>query len=130
MCALIKFSHKGDLKKTDRFLRRIKSRDFYQLLSSYGEKGVSLLSESTPRRTGATAGSWSYAVIMEDRTVGIEWYNSNLANDGRTPVAILIQMGHGTKNGGYVQPVDYINPCMQPLFDEITKAIDRAVKNL
>lgn len=85
---------------------------------------------ATPKRTGATALSWTYRIVMDEKSVGLEWLNSNMANDGVTPVAILIQMGHGTRNGGYVQPYDYINPSMAPLFDEVTEAISRVVKSL
>lgn len=130
MSGLIKFSVEGDLSKTERFLLGLKSRQIYKMLDIYGKKGVEALRASTPKRTGATANSWSYRVVMEHGEVGIEWLNSNKADDGRTPVAILIQMGHGTGTGGYVPPVDFINPTMQPLFDEIVAAIEKAVKSL
>jgi hypothetical protein len=130
MSGLVKFTHKGDFKKTLKFLENIKSKKIYTILDQYGQKGVDLLKASTPIRTGKTAASWSYRVVMEGDSVGIEWLNSNMANDGKTPVAILIQMGHGTRTGGYVPPRDYINPAMKPLFDEIVQAIDKAVKAL
>lgn len=130
MRGLVTFSTGADFKKTRKFLEAIRKRRIYDTLDEYGKKGVRLLQESTPKRTGLTAASWSYRVVMEDKSVGIEWLNSNMANDGVTPVAILIQMGHGTRNGGYVQPNDYINPTMGPLFDEITNKIAEVVRSL
>lgn len=130
MSGLVKFTHKGDFKKTSKFLEEIKSKRIYTILDQYGQKGVELLEANTPIKTGKTASSWSYRVVMEGNSIGIEWLNSNMANDGKTPVAILIQMGHGTRTGGYVPPRDYINPVMKPLFDEIVQAIDKAVKAL
>lgn len=130
MRGLITFDAGADFKKTAKFLESIRERRIYKILDEYGKKGVSLLRASTPRRTGATAESWDYRVVMEEGSVGIEWTNSNMADDGQTPVAILIQMGHGTRNGGYVPPTDYINPTMGPLFDEITDKIAEAVRSL
>lgn len=130
MRGLVTFSTGADFKKTRKFLEAIRKRRIYDTLDEYGKKGVRLLQESTPKRTGLTAASWSYRVVIEEKSVGIEWLNSNMANDGITPVAILIQMGHGTRNGGYVQPNDYINPTMGPLFDEITNKIAEVVRSL
>ena len=130
MRGLVTFSTGADFKKTRKFLEAIRKRRIYDTLDEYGKKGVRLLQESTPKRTGLTAASWSYRVVIEEKSVGIEWLNSNMANDGVTPVAILIQMGHGTRNGGDVQPNDYINPTMGPLFDEITNKIAEVVRSL
>lgn len=130
MGKIIEFKHSGEFKRTYRFLEAIREKRIYKILNTYGAKGVQLLSNSTPMRTGTTAHSWSYRVVMEGNLVGIEWLNSNMASDGRTPVAILIQMGHGTRTGGYVPPRDFINPAMKPLFDDVVRAIDGAVKSL
>lgn len=125
------FSTGSDFKKTRKFLESVTNRNIiYSVLDQYGKKGVDILMNATPKRTGATALSWTYRIVMDEKSVGLEWLNSNMANDGVTPVAILIQMGHGTRNGGYVQPYDYINPSMAPLFDEVTEAISRVVKSL
>lgn len=127
----ITFSTGSDFKKTRKFLESVTNRNIiYSVLDQYGKKGVDILMNATPKRTGATALSWTYRIVMDEKSVGLEWLNSNMANDGVTPVAILIQMGHGTRNGGYVQPYDYINPSMAPLFDEVTEAISRVVKSL
>ena len=130
MRGLVKFTHTGDFKKTEKFLEAIKTRQIYKILDKYGQKGVSILQENTPKRTGETANSWSYRVVYEGDIIGLEWLNSKMGNDGKTPVAILIQMGHGTRTGGYVPPVDYINPSMKPLFDDIVEAISKAVRTL
>lgn len=130
MAGLVTFNTGTDFKKTFKFLESIRERRIFTILDDYGKKGVSVLQAATPKRTGLTADSWSYRVIMEPNSVGIEWMNSNMAGDGRTPVAILIQMGHGTRNGGYVQPNDYINPAMNPLFDEITEKVSEVVRSL
>lgn len=130
MAGLITFNTGTDFKKTIKFLEAVRDRRIYNILDEYGKKGVEVLREATPKKTGLTSESWSYRIVMEPNSVGIEWLNSNMANDGTTPVAILIQMGHGTRNGGYVPPTDYINPAMNPLFNEITDRISEAVRSL
>lgn len=130
MSGLVKFTHQGDFKKTEKWLNAIKKKQIYSILDKYGQEGVELLKAATPKRTGATANAWSYRIEMEPNHVTIEWLNTNKGNDGKTPIALLIQLGHGTRNGGYVPPTDYINPAMKPLFDEIVQAIDKAVKSL
>lgn len=127
MAQLVQVTQKGNWRKTYKFLEAIRQKRMYSILNAYGEKGVSLLSAATPVRTGATAAAWYYTITMSDSEVGIEWHNNRMANDGRTPVAILIQMGHGTRNGGYVPPKDFINPAMKPLFDEIADAVWKVV---
>ena len=128
MSTLIKFTHQGSFKKTEGFLQSIRELHIYHILNQYGEKGVSLLQQATPKRSGKTANSWSYEVTVNGEEIKLEWLNDNVGNDGKTPIAILIQMGHGTRTGGYVPPTDYINPVMNPLFDEIVAAVDKAVK--
>lgn len=127
---MITFDRGVEFKNTLKFLEAIRDRRIYSILDKYGKKGVDLLSSATPKRTGKTAESWGYNIVMENGRVGIEWTNTNMGSDGRTPVAILIQMGHGTKNGGYVPPIDYINPVMAPLFDELTEEISKVVTML
>lgn len=125
---LLHITQVGDFSKTNSFLKKMKERVFYRNLDRFGKKGVELLSASTPKKTGLTADSWSYELERSDKGVRLVWRNSNKGSDGKTPIAILIQMGHGTRNGGYVPPVDYINPVMQPLFDEIVEYIGRTVR--
>lgn len=109
----------GDFKNIESFLSRMKKKTMYQNLRKYGEMGVASLAKYTPKDTGKTADSWSYE-IKEDANgnVTITWLNSNLAK-GWAPVAILLQYGHATRNGGYVQGIDYINPAMREVFQQI-----------
>ena len=127
---MITFDRGVEFKNTLKFLEAIRDRRIYGILDKYGKKGLDLLSSATPKRTGKTAASWGYNIVMENGRVGIEWTNTNMGSDGRTPVAILIPMGHGTKNGGYVPPTDYINPVLAPLFDELTEEISKVVTML
>lgn len=117
----IVITHKGDFIKTLRFLRKLRSKKFYDKLSKYGQLGVDALREATPKDTGKTSESWSYQINITGSSATITWSNSN-QNRGLY-IAVLIQYGHGTKNGGYVQGRDYINPAMKPVFDKIAKDI-------
>ncbi len=113
----IKLTSKGDFSKTYRFLKKIHSKSYYKKLNEYGKLGVEALKDATPKRTGKTAESWSYLVTYSHDTVTINWTNSNV-NKGLY-IAVLIQYGHGTRNGGYVQGIDFINPAMRPVFEKI-----------
>lgn len=116
--ASIRFVHKGNFKKTEDFLGRAKRFEIVRVLNYYGRKGVEALSEATPVRTGKAASSWSYEIKETDDGYSIYWTNSD-TNKG-IPIVVLIQYGHGTGTGGYVPSFDFINPVMNPLFDEIT----------
>lgn len=118
---MISFRHQGDLKKTTRLLTRIVEVSDIENISfeKYGRRGVEALSNATPQDSGETAQSWSYEIHKSPETVTITFKNSNV-NKG-VPIAIILQYGHGTKTGGYVQGRDYINPAMRPIFDEITR---------
>lgn len=117
----IKINHRGDFLKTERFLRKantkLGSRYQDQILEKYGRKGVEALASTTPKDTGKTSQSWSYEVISAKDSVRLVWKNSNIVNG--VPIAIILFYGHGTRNGGYVEGRDYINPALQPIFDEI-----------
>lgn len=115
---MISFRQKGDFSNLSKFLERAKEVIKMGELDKYGRRGVAALSSATPRDTGKTADSWSYDIVREKDTVRIIFMNSNVISDG-TPVAILLQYGHATKNGGYVQGIDYINPAIQPIFKQI-----------
>lgn len=123
---MITIKSKGDLSKTYNFLKRAQSRSFYKNLRRYGEEGVAALSAATPVDTGKTAASWSYEIVQTKTSVSITWKNSNVVNG--IPIAIILQYGHGTRNGGYVQGRDYINPAIQPIFDKILDSAWREVK--
>lgn len=115
---MIQITHKGDFSKTDKFLRGIKERHYLKILDKYGQMGVDALRAATPRRSGKTAESWGYEIRVGGDMAEIIWTNTNVEN-GWFYVAIGLQYGHGTRNGGYVQGIDYINPAMRPIFDKI-----------
>lgn len=117
MPKVIVFRQKGDWKKSRRFLKRCSNLNLDELLDRYGQEGVEALAKVTPKDTGKTAASWSYTVTKGKESITITWRNSNIV-DG-VPIAVILQYGHGTRNGGYVEGVDYINPAMQPIFERI-----------
>lgn len=119
-------SSPGNFNKTSHFLNRLLHGDIYRDLDRYGQMGVEALSRMTPVNSGHTAQSWGYRVINEHGRKGVMWFNTNLDNQG-TPIAILIQYGHGTGTGGYVSGRDFINPAMRPIFDQIANDIWKKV---
>jgi hypothetical protein len=119
------FTTHGDFKVIETFLKRVSTGDLYSQLDSYGQQGVEALRKATPKRSSETAESWGYRVIKSKTNPGIEWYNTH-TNRGAN-IAILIQYGHGTGTGGYVQGIDYINPAMRPLFEKIADDIWKEV---
>lgn len=114
---IITFSHTGDFDRTRTFLKRMKARNYISVLQPYAEDGVRALAEATPKDTGLTAASWGYEIRQTPNSVSIVWTNSNVV-DG-VPIALVIQYGHVTATGGYVQGRDYINPSLKPIFDKI-----------
>lgn len=116
---MIVFKHKGDFSKVTRYLERAKKGVNIRSLEKYAEAGVAALASSTPIETGLTANSWYYEIKNNNGIVAISFCNSNIQNG--VPIAIILQYGHGTRNGGWVEGRDYINPAIQPIFDEITK---------
>ena len=125
---MISFRQKGDFSKLTRFLERAKESVKIGDLDKYGREGVAALSSATPIDSGKTANSWSYEITNKDGSVTITFNNSNIQNG--VPIAIILQYGHGTKNGGWVQGRDYINPAIQPVFDEIVNNAWREVTKL
>lgn len=119
MPKIIVFKQKGNFKKTRKFLKRCSNLQLDDLLDQYGKEGVEALARATPKDTGKTAVSWSYTVHKSDERITITWSNSNIV-DG-VPIAVILQYGHGTRNGGYVEGVDYINPAMRPIFERIAQ---------
>lgn len=117
MSKVIIFRQKGDWKKTRKFLKRCSDLDLDDVLNLYGQEGVDALAKATPKDTGKTAASWSYEVTKGRESIVITWKNSNIV-DG-VPIAVILQYGHGTRNGGYVEGVDYISPAMRPVFERI-----------
>lgn len=124
---MIRFKQHGDFKKTRIFLDRCRDiAGLDSIYDSYGKIGVDALQEATPKDTGKTAASWDYKVTKLPNGVQITWTNDNRAANG-APIAILIQYGHGTRNGGYVVGRDYINPALQPIFDELSDKLWKEV---
>lgn len=119
------FRHKGDLKKTEKFLKRMAEKDVFKGLEKYAKQGVDALSSATPIDSGLTASSWGYEIHSSSDLYEIVWTNSNI-NEG-VPIAIILQYGHGTGTGGYVQGRDYINPAIRPVFDEIAENVWKEV---
>lgn len=111
---------------TEKHLEKLQSRDYYKVLAECAERGVAALQAGTPKRTGLTAASWAYEIESGSDVTTICWTNSNVTRDG-DPIAILLQYGHGTGTGGYVAGLDYINPSIRPVFDEIADAVWKAV---
>ncbi len=122
---MIRIRSTGDFNKTRDYLNRNLKNDVSANLNRYGQLGLDALSKATPVDSGLTAGSWRYRIVKNQRRPGIEWYNTNVVSG--TPVAILIQYGHGTGTGGYVQGRDYINPAMRPVFDKIVSSFLKEV---
>lgn len=116
----VSFKYQGSFDRTTKFLTDASnsSKKTEQILRKYGEKGVKLLQQATPKDTGTTANSWTYEVKTTNSGCSLIFSNTNLADNG-TPIAVLIQYGHGTKSGGYVQGRDYLNPVLKPLFEKL-----------
>ena len=122
---MITVESKGNFDNTEKLLKRIKSRDYLKVLDKFGRQGVTALSGATPTRSGKTASSWDYEVLVSGGSVNLQWTNSNINNG--VSIAIILQYGHGTRNGGYVVGRDYINPAMRPLFDKMADEAWKAV---
>lgn len=114
---MISFRHKGDYRKATRYFERLKEAARLGILDKYGRAGVAALSSATPVESGKTASSWGYEIEHSRGSAKITFTNSNI-NKG-VPIAIILQYGHGTGTGGWVQGRDYINPAIQPIFDQI-----------
>lgn len=114
---MITIRHKGDFSKLDRYFERIKEAAKLGVLDKYGREGVAALASATPVDSGLTASSWYYEIERSNGRVSITFNNSNVNNG--VPIAIILQLGHGTGTGGWVQGRDYINPAIQPIFDRI-----------
>lgn len=125
---MVTFRHKGDFSKLTGFLERAKEAVRLGELDKYGREGVAALASATPKDTGLTAASWSYRIEQKNGSATIAFYNSNIQNG--VPIAIVLQYGHGTRSGGWVQGRDYINPAIQPIFDKIAENAWKEVAKL
>lgn len=122
---MISFSSKGDFKKADSWFEKMLELVKLGQLDKYGRKGVEALKAATPKDSGETANSWGYEISRKGDTTKIIWTNNHI-NKG-VNIAVILQYGHGTGTGGYVQGIDYINPAMKPIFQEI---VDEALKEV
>ena len=122
---MISFRQKGDFSKLTSFLERAKNVIKAGDLDKYGREGVAALASATPVDSGLTANSWYYEITNKNGSVTISFFNSNIQNG--VPIAIILQYGHGTGTGGWVQGRDYINPAIQPIFDKIADEAWREV---
>lgn len=125
---MITFRQKGDFSNLTKFLQKAKDPIKLGDLDKYGREGVAALMSATPVDSGLTANSWDYKVESKNGVVSITFYNSNIQNG--VPIAIILQYGHGTGTGGWVQGRDYINPAIQPIFDKITESAWKEVTKL
>jgi len=114
---MVRIECPGDYHNIENWLKKNKNQEYLKQLSKYGEKGVAALAAATPKDTGLTAASWSYEIEFKNNGLAIYWTNSHI--EKHVNIAIILQFGHGTGTGGYVQGRDYINPAIQPIFDEI-----------
>ena len=125
---MISFRHKGDFSKLTRYLERVKNAVRLGLLDKYGREGVAALASATPKDSGLTASSWYYKIERTNGSAKIAFYNSNIQNG--VPIAIIIQYGHGTGTGGWVEGIDYINPAIRPIFNRIKDDVRREVTKI
>lgn len=123
---MINIKQKGDFKNLSSFLEKTKEKLNLGLLDKYGREGVAALQAATPKDTGKTSESWYYKIERKNGSVSLTFNNSN-QNKG-VPIAIILQYGHATRNGGYVEGVDYINPALRPIFDKIAEEAWKEVK--
>lgn len=122
---MISFRQKGDFSKLNRYLEKVKAAARLSILDKYGREGVAALASATPVDSGETANSWFYEISHDNGSATITFCNSHI-NHG-VPIAIILQYGHGTGTGGWVEGRDYINPAIQPIFDKIVEEAWREV---
>ena len=118
---MIQIKQKGDFKNLHKFLKNIDRDHYRKVLEKYGQRGVEELSKATPKLTGKTSESWVYEIQESKGKFILKWTNTNY--NKHVNIAYILQHGHGTRNGGYVKGVDYMNPAIQPIMDEISKKI-------
>ena len=123
---MISFRQKGNFSELTRYLEKVKEKVKIGNLDKYGQEGVAALSSATPVRTGLTANSWYYKIKQSKDSVTLSFHNSNIQNG--VPIAIVLQYGHATRDGGWVEGRDYINPAIQPIFDRIAEEAWKEVK--
>ena len=126
MTEFITITQKGSFDNTERYFRELERMKIKPILDKYGKLGVEALSAATPQETGETSQSWYYEIVERSGYISIRWHNRNV-DKGGTPVAILLQYGHATGGGGWVEGRDYIMPAIRPIFDQILADVSREV---
>lgn len=124
---MIRIKSKGDFNKTTRFLEKAIVYDPIAILTRYGELGVNALKNATPKKTGKTSESWYYDIQKNTDSYSLTFYNSNIQNGIK--IAVILDVGHGTGNGGYVRGLDYIEPALRPVFEDLANAAWKEVTN-
>lgn len=114
---MIRFKHSGNFHNSEKFFQKVKERNYLKVLHTFGKAGVEALASVTPSDSGETAASWGYEIVQKNNGYFIYWTNSNI-NKG-VNIALILQYGHGTGTGGYVQGIDYINPAIRPIFQKM-----------
>ena len=122
---LIRFKHTGNFRNTERFFQKATEASYLRILKKYGQAGVEALASMTPTESGKTAASWGYEIVQKKSGYSIYWTNSNINNG--VNIALILQYGHGTGTGGYVQGIDYVNPAIRPIFESMANDAWREV---
>lgn len=125
---MISFNQKGDFSKVLKYLNGLKARKYRDIIEKYAKEGVEALRLNTPKDTGITADSWDYQIVTTKKGFSINWTNSNVV--GNVPLVILLQYGHATRSGSFVEGEDFINPTMRPIFDRIVDSLWKEVESL
>jgi hypothetical protein len=125
---MITINHKGNFNKTEKFFKGVVTPDYMGVLEKYAREGVTALASATPIDSGETRNSWDFKIDVTNNSTIITWTNSHV--DDGVPIAIILQYGHATRNGGYVQGQDYINPALKPIFDKMVRDVWREVTKL
>lgn len=125
---MISFRNKGNFKKTEKLLKKSFGKDYRSVLEKYGRQGVTALSSATPKESGETALSWKYEIVKEGSSISVVWSNTHIEKG--VNIAVILQYGHGTRNGGYVQGRDYINPALRDIFDKMADAAWKEVTSI
>lgn len=125
---MISIRQKGNFNKTEKLLKKSFGRKYLDVLEKYALQGVEALSAATPVKTGLTAASWNYKITQNGSNISIVWENTNIQK--YVNIALILQYGHGTRNGGYVEGRDYINPALRPIFDKMADAAWKEVTSI
>lgn len=125
---MISFNQKGDFSKLLKYLNGFKAKQYRAILEKYAKEGVDALRANTPKDTGVTADSWDYEIVTTKKGFSINWINSNVV--GSVPLVIMLQYGHATRSGSFVEGQDFINPAMKPIFERIVESLWKEVESV